>query len=140
MSNKTENRIMNYQELKAKHAKAINDFPIRFAFSDSQLAKVVEELGPKETLMSIGGGGILRKTDKIAFDQLFIDCEKEMETANKDDDFLINAIEYELGNHEYCITNDPTDTFESLGLDSDCPRVRRLYAIARKSYLEGCEV
>ena len=126
---------MTYQELKAVHAKRINDFPLRFAFSSNQFDDVVKELGPPDTLVSIGGGGILRKTDRAEFDRLFELCESEMETAKKEDAFLEDAIKYELGNHEYSYTGDPSDTIDVLDLDMSDARVKRVFASARIAYL-----
>ena len=111
---------MNYQELKAKHRKSIDEFPIRFAFSDSQLQEVLEEWQvDKDELCGIGGGGIVRKDDGKAWVKLMVDMAKEQEEAQKDDEFLTAALEYELANHEYGYTYDSTSTLESLGLEFD---------------------
>lgn len=125
----------SYYKLKRKHSDRINDFPLRFAFSNKQLKKVIDELGPPETLVSIGGGGYMRKSDRKAFDELWETNEKEMVEAMKDDGFMEEAIRYELSNHEYCITGDPTETIEILDLDMKDERVGRIFEKARRGYL-----
>ena len=128
---------MTYQELKELHRKRINDFPICFAFSTKQLADVVTELGPKDTLVSIGSGGIIRADDLDKFNELFELSEREMREAKLNDDLLLEAIEYELGNHEYGYTGDPTSTIDALNLDMDDSRIKRIFAQAREAYLKN---
>ena len=62
--------------------------------------------------------------------------------AMLDDNFLIDAIEYELGNHEYCITHDPEQTLNALGIDleNNDERVVGCFEIAKKNYLDAGEV
>lgn len=111
---------MNYQEMTTKHRKSIDEFPIRFAFSDSQLAEVLEEWQvSKVDLCGIGGGGMVRNTDAEAWVKLTVDMAKERIEAQKDDVFLTAALEYELANHEYGYTYDPTDALDCFGLELD---------------------
>jgi hypothetical protein len=130
---------MTYEQLTASRKKTISDFPLRFAFSDSQFKEVVAELGPADTLVSIGGGGILRKTDQVAFDKLWDDAQAEMSEAMKDDSFMMSAMVYELGNHEYVYTYDDSDTVECLDLDVNDERTARILAIAKKTVLSNDE-
>ena len=44
-----------YRELKQRHQKEINDFPIKFAFTPQQLDDGMRELGTSE-IMQIGTG------------------------------------------------------------------------------------
>ena len=125
-----------YAGLRADQRDKINGFPIRFAFSNQQLDEVIKELGPAETLVNIGGGGFLRKSDRQAFDDLFESCEREMAEAMLNDDFLLDAMKYELGNHEYCITFDPSSTIDALGLDMTDERTVRLLNVAKREYLK----
>ena len=39
-----------------------------------------------------------------------------MKEARSNDQFLYDMFDYELGNHEYCITWDVSDTLEALGI------------------------
>jgi hypothetical protein len=44
---------------------------------------------------------------------------KERLDAMEDNGFMVRAMEYELANHEYCITRDPGPALRNLGLDKD---------------------
>ena len=126
---------MKYRELKAKIQKEVNDFPMGFAFDEKQLQKELERLNTtRDDVVSIGAGGFIRKTDKEAYNNLFININKQMEDAMLNDSFLKDAIIYELGNHEYCITYDPTATIEALSLNMDDERVQRIFKEAIEQY------
>lgn len=128
---------MRYTELKQKHEKEFGDFPIVFAFSDNQLEEGLAKLGVTiSEVVGIPGGGIIRKTDKSKLVELLAKHDKEREKAKEDDEFLSEAIRYELGNHEYCITYDPTDTIEALDLNIEDPRIKKLFRQAVNQYLE----
>ena len=110
---------MNYKELRDLNSKEFNAFPMIFAYSDKQLKKGKKELGVKDNkdLLSIGGGGIIRKSDKEAYAKLTDELFTRERDFLKDKDNLLEALIYELGNHEYCITGDKTDALLSLSLD-----------------------
>ena len=113
-----------YRELKEKQGKEVNEFPMMFAFSNKQFAEGMEKLGLKENetnkLLSIGAGGFIRKSDRKAFDDMFVRQEKELKKAIEEDltgeGFIYNMFNYELGNHEYCITWELDETLNTLGL------------------------
>jgi len=129
---------MKYFEMKQKHQHEVDEFPIMFAFSRDQFKEGMERLGvtdAKKELFSIGASGFIRKTDSDALEELFTRHEEEMESAMADKQFMIDAIEYELGNHEYCITYDPTQTVELLNLDIENPVHVECFNTARRQYL-----
>lgn len=133
-----------YTELQAKHSKEINAFPMGFAFSNKQFEEAKEKLGVKsnDELLSIPGGGFIRKTDKEAFNKAFLKRCSEREEAMKDDDYLYQGFLYELANHEYCITCDPDDALSCFGLtvedlDND-ERIMGIFKKARTTYLDSC--
>lgn len=113
-----------YRELKEKQGKEVNEFPMMFAFSNKQFAEGMAKLGLKENetnkLLSIGAGGFIRKSDRKAFDDMFVRQEKELKKAIEEDltgeGFIYNMFNYELGNHEYCITWELDETLNTLGL------------------------
>lgn len=111
---------MNYLELKEKQQNTIENFPMMFAFSKSQLAEGLGKLGLAETdtdkILSIGAGGFIRKTDAEAFDNLWKNIDAETREARKDDEYLFQMFRYELANHEYNYTWDLEPTLRSLGL------------------------
>ena len=134
---------MKYTELKEKISKEVNSFPMAFAFTNKQFEAGMTKLGviPHQTekVLSIGGGGYILKTDSDAFKAMFDRHNKEMAEALTDDDFLVDAIAYELSNHEYCITGDPSDALDVLDLSLDDERVKQSFNKARQEYLAGCE-
>lgn len=113
----------SYLDMKARHQKEVDDFEgVFFAFSQSQLEEGMAKFGLKrgvdnKKLLSIGNGGfILREKDK-EFTDMFDRMNEERKNFRKEEKNLIEALVYELGNHEYCITCDVTATLESLGLE-----------------------
>lgn len=135
-----------YTELKSKHEKMVNDFPMGFAFSDKQFEEAKEKLGVKNNkeLLSLGSGGFIRKTDNEAYGKLLVSMTKDTDEAVKDDEYLFQGFLYELGNHEFCITYDPESTLDCFNLtieevQSD-KRLLKIFVKARKEYLATCEL
>ena len=138
---------MNYIQFKQKREKSISDLPLCFAFSNLQLEEAMKDLGlnisETDQIISIGGGGIIRKSDQHLIKEAFENNEKEFSELMKDDVFFTDALRYELGNHEYCISYDPEPALESLNLTmkqiSADERMRKLFVIAKEKYFEGVE-
>ena len=131
---------MRYTELKEEISKEVNGFPIKFAFSDEQFERGLQELeASAEQVVSIGGGGFIRKTDREAFSDMFAQHNERMKKALLDDDFLMDAIEYELANHGYCINHDTWPALLAIGInekDID-ERVQRCFQEAKRRYLDA---
>ena len=114
----------SYLTLKAETGKEIDAFPMMFAFSMKQFEEGMKELGlPKDDtdkIMSIPGGGFIRKTDKDALMDLFKrHTDKHLAAIKADTDgtgYIFEMFDYELGNHEYNYTYDPEPALDSLGL------------------------
>lgn len=108
-----------YIEFKKRQADEFAKFPMHFAFSNAQFAKAMENLGltPEDTdkVVSVPGGGIIRKSDSMKYTDLLIRHSTESTEAMKDPEFAFEAFRYELSNHEYNYTYDVTDTIEALG-------------------------
>ena len=125
----------SYVEMKERHQKEVNNFPIKFAFSDEQFKRAMEELGLTENdldkVVSIGAGGFIRKTDIKAYNEMG-------ERQYKEVLFL-----YELGNHEYIITFDISESLDAVGLTEVDIRynnnLRTGLILAEKEYLEQYE-
>ena len=95
-----------YLDLKKRHQKEFEDFPIAYAFSDEQLKEALDKLGAtKEECVSIfGHGDIVKRTDAKALIALMRRHDKELHQKLKDDpDFAEEAFLYEMDNHEYAI-------------------------------------
>ena len=116
---------MTYVEFKEKRQKEINELPMYFAFSDKQFNELMVKLGYNDEnvflndIMSIGGGSIILKKDKELVMNTFDRIDKELTEYLKNDEFLESAFEYELGNHEYCTTNDISETLDALDISYD---------------------
>lgn len=134
---------MTYLELKKRHADEIAAFPMFFAFNDAQFADGMKTLGVTEIgeLCRIPGGGFIRKTDAALLGDVMLRQAREMDAARSNDEFLINALVYELGNHEYGYTGNPEPAFEAVGLDVNAidDRVRRCFNVAKARFYEGGE-
>ena len=115
--------MSKYTELKAKHQAEVNAFPLGFAFNQSQFDEMMKKWGLKPTdireILSIGGGGYVRKDDAKAMHEMFERHEAERKAAMQDDEYLFSMFNYELANHEHSYTYDLTDTLEALGLTMD---------------------
>lgn len=107
-----------YTMYKREKQLKINNFPMMFAFSKEQLENGKIKLGVKDNneLLSIGGGGFIRKIDKEEFNNLIIQLDNELKEKLNNDEFLFQALLYEIANHEYCYSYDLTDSLEVLGL------------------------
>lgn len=115
---------MKYQELKKKHENRINKFDaLFFAFSNEQLKEGMEKLNltPDQTnkIYSIGAGGYILKTRSKEFNNIFETNSKELEEAMLNKDFLIDAFNYELSNHEFCYTYEIDEALSVFGLNEN---------------------
>jgi len=109
-----------YTEQKARHSKEFSTFEgIFFAFSNDQFAEGMKKLGlavdDYSSIVSIGAGGYLLKAKREEFRAFFDRQSQERKDLKKDEAKLVEAIVYELGNHEYCITGNPQDALDALG-------------------------
>lgn len=108
------------QELKNRHEQELNTFIdnyVFFAFNNEQFEEGLKKLncGKSEVTGFIAGGIILKnKVDE------YISLAKKHKSelakrAKEDREGQIKLLVYELGNHEYGYTGDPTDAIKSLG-------------------------
>lgn len=131
-----------YREYKKLWEKEINAFPMMFAFSKKQFAEGLQKLAVSvEEVISIGAGGFIRLSDKEAFETLVDSLDEKLKTSLEDDEFVFQMFEYELGNHEYCISGNNEEVLRACGLGIESlndERLNKLYKQAKKSYLRGC--
>ena len=133
---------MKYSQLKAFQEAELNAFPLMFAFTKGQLKRAFEKNGVKDgkaEVYSIGGGGFVKKTDYPALEAMFDQHRKELADAMGDWEFMIDAMEYELANHEFCITYDTSDALEALHLvPGNLSKIQqKCLHIARERYFES---
>lgn len=131
---------MTYMEYKDKRQKEVNELPMYFAFSDKQFNELMVKLGYNDEnvflkdIMTIGGGSIILKKNKELIMNTFDRIDKELTENFKNDEFLESAFEYELGNHEYCITYDINETLDALDISYDEYKMsERIQKIAKKA-------
>ncbi len=140
-----------YQELKNKHQKEMDAFPLGAAFSNEQFEKMMQKWGltvnDTDKICSIGGGCFIRKSDKETFFNMLKKFEDETKNAiaadETGDGFIYDMFYYELANHEYCITYEYDETFDALGLTEEqvLADKRLLHGLkkAEKEYLKNCD-
>lgn len=113
-----------YSQMKARQQKEVNGFPMAFAFCSGQFAEGMRRLGldpsDKEQIVSIGGGGFIRKTDEEAYKAMFrrhrLEHEAAMDADKTGDGYLLEMFRHELSNHEYGYTRDPEPALLALGI------------------------
>jgi hypothetical protein len=130
-----------YGEFRKAERDAINALPIEFAFSKEQFEQGMKNLGltvdDKDKVCAMPFcGGFIRKTDTKTVIDTFIFYSRELDRLMLDDDFAVDAIRYELDNHEYGYTGDPSDALEALGLPRSISelddRMKSLFSKATK--------
>lgn len=139
-----------YKQLKDKHQKEMDAFPLGAAFSNQQFIEMMQKWGLTENdadkICSIGGGCFIRKSDKDAFFEMLDRFEKERKAAiaadKTGDGYIYDMFRYELANHEYCYTYDEEDTLDALNLTEEQinadKRLLHGFEKARKDYLKSC--
>lgn len=110
-----------YYEVKRRHQKEVDNFPLGFAFSNKQFESELKRLNvePKD-LVSIGGGGFVRRSDfQSLIDMMDRHIAEIEENVKQSDQFIFDMFTYELRNHEFSYTRDVEPTLECLDLTWD---------------------
>lgn len=141
-----------YEEIKNKHQKRVNEFPLGFAFSNEQFKNMMEKWGLEEKdtdkILSIGSGGFIRKNDVEEYNKMWNEIRKEnndlIEQDKTGDGYIKDMFVYELANHEYGLTYDLDDTLDALELSYEqvmnTPNLKHGLELARKEILDKeCE-
>ena len=95
-----------YLDLKKKHEKELNEFPIAYAFNEKQLEEALEKLGAtKQECVSVFGHGdiVKRENAKLFVEMLERQTEEIKQRLIDDVEFAEAAFCYEMDNHEYAI-------------------------------------
>lgn len=141
----------SYEAMQKRHQQEVNAFPMKWAFNNRQLEQGMRELGlnPSQTneIVGIGGGGFIRRSDKQAFIDMFKRQNAEQKAAlaaqKTGDEYAYQMFLHELGNHEYVITGDLSDTLDACGLSAEQinndPKLRKALARAIKDYMEAAD-
>lgn len=141
----------SYEAMQKRHQQEVNAFPMKWAFNNQQLEQGMRELGlnPSQTneIVGIGGGGFIRRSDRQAFIDMFKRQNAEQKAAlaaqKTGDEYAYQMFLHELGNHEYVITGDLSDTLDACGLSAEQinndPKLRKALARAIKDYMEAAD-
>jgi len=113
-----------YDEIKNKHQKIVEDFPMIFAFTEEQLHKGMNKLELNSTdydkIYDMGAGCYIRKTDLEDFNKMWDDIRKEhndlIASDKTGDGYIKDMFVSELENHEYSYTRELDDTLDALEL------------------------
>lgn len=130
---------MTYREFKQKqtdaHADLIDKYAF-WAFNGEQFNAGKKKLNCENSeLASIGGGGYMLKTEIDKLNELQCELNEEKKQYMRDDNFLLQAIKYELGNYEFIITGDEKEIIDILELDMEDQRVRKIFNQAINEYM-----
>lgn len=115
-------KYTSYSQIKKQHSNDVSEFTGLFwAFNTGQLEKGLIKIGLTEDdtnkIVSIGMGGYVRKDKAKDLINMFKRHTAERKEFRKNEKLLVQAICYELFNHEYSYTGDVTNALESLGID-----------------------
>ena len=137
----------SYGEMKDAHQKDVNDFPMVFMFgkkSDEELKRILAKINATsldECISVYGAGDVMNKADLPKWNEL---CKVHGEERKRFvENNLVQAILYEMENHEYSYTRDPEDTLMALGrtyedLEND-PLFNEAWAKAQKKCFNWCD-
>ncbi len=117
----------SYLEMKERHMKDVENFPMFFAFNNEQFKEGMKKIGlePTDTdkVCRIPAGGIIKKEDFNRFMEMINDHLDEKKKAQDNDldgtGYILEMFAYELDNHEYGYTGDITDTLIALGITQE---------------------
>lgn len=113
-----------YRILKSRHQKEINEFPMFFAFYPAQVLSGMQRLGLESSdyskVIALGFGSFCRKSDAPAFYEMIERHKREVaEAIEADEDgcgFIYDMFSYELADHDYSWTENPSEAIRALGL------------------------
>lgn len=113
-----------YCDFKLAEREAIDALPIEFAFNDDQFHDMLKKFGltteEKDKLRRIPGGGFCLAADAQMIVETMLSWSRKLsEIIKTDDEFAVDALRYELDNHEYGCTGEPDYALLELGLPSD---------------------
>jgi len=133
--------MQTYQQFKTNKSKEWSKLKgIFYAFSDDQFNEGIAKIGitqdeVKEKLYNLGGGGYILKSESKNMERMLQNASDELDAILNDKKQLLDALSYELMNHEYCITYDTSDALDALGLkesdiDADVMRKAKKAALS----------
>lgn len=134
------NKIEEYNEFVRSKLDA---FPTAYAFSEKQLEEAIEKLGAKsrDDLISVGFGGLIRRTDIDKWNQMWHEISEERKRLMKDDDFAYQMFFNTMSNHEYIFTLDDDEIIDACGLTPAIvygdDKLKDVYNQAKRDYISS---
>lgn len=135
-----------YLDLKSRHQKEFDEFPIAYAFNDEQLREALNKLGAaKEECVSVfGHGDIVKREDAKELIAMLDRQQKELIRHLLDDEaFAEAAFLYEMDNHEYAINwSADEDVLDCFGITFEKINqwgLQRAYRRARERHMEHAQ-
>ncbi len=131
----------SYRQLTTRQSAEAKEFPLFFAYTQKQFDEGMKKLGldpsDSQLVCQTGlGNCCFRKTDAPKFHDMLARHGKELFLALQDEEFAIEAMIYELLNHEYCITRAVGPALEALGLTLEDARKDKRIAHALTRAIE----
>lgn len=147
-----------YKELKKRQKEEFDTLPLHAAFGQEQINRKLQELGFSEDhnadnyygkhIVSLGFGVFILKKDLGLYNEMAARHEKERQEAISGDKtgmgFIKEMFVSELYDHEYGLTEDPTDTLLALGMTpqtlSDNPILMKGFQTACREVVKGTTI
>lgn len=138
----------SYQQIKARFQAEVDAFPIGAAFSNEQLAEMMEKFGlPNDKsgysqIVSLGYGCFIKKTDVPAWREMSLRHEREMKEFRKQRKELEKAFRYEFRNHESQFNLNEETICACVGLSWDevknDPELLKIFNNAYRAFYKDC--
>lgn len=135
-----------YLDLRSRHQKEFDEFPIAYAFNDKQLEEALEKLGAtKEECVTVFGHGDIVKKENVKALLAMLDRQQDELIRHLLDDaeFAEEAFLYEMDNHEYAINwTADEDVLDCFGITFEKINqwgLQRAYRRARERHMEHAE-
>lgn len=136
-----------YLDLKKKHEKELEEFPIAYAFNDQQLEEALKKIGAttkEECVTVFGHGDIVKRGDaKLLVKMLYRQGEELKNKLKEDVEFAEAAFLYEMDNHEYAINwSADEDVLNCFGIGWNFLRkygLQMAYNSARNKHMKHAE-
>lgn len=134
---------MNYQELKQKHQKEVNDFlkdTAFFAFDKKQFDEGIKKLNASSDnkIFELGAGGYMLSSAKNGWIALCKRQKQELKDFRQKSESLKELIMYELNKHEYIYSEDDDLILEACEISKDefekDTNLQKIYKQAKKEY------